>query len=111
MGPGVVAENEEKFIGDWPNSYTFTKFMAEQCLKKNRGNMRLAIIRPSLIISCYEEPCQGWTDTVSAAGGITYTMHSGLLHYLYTSPTGVSDLIPCDFVTNMLIALTCYTAK
>ena len=57
MGPEEVTQNEKKIIGDWPNTYTFTKSMAERSLKKHCGNLRVAIIRPSIIICCYEEPC------------------------------------------------------
>ena len=111
MGPQVVADNEKKILGNWPNTYTYTKSMAERSIKKHRGNMRVAILRPSIIVSCYEEPCQGWTDTVAASGGIAYTLHAGLLHYVKSTPSGTVDLIPCDFVSNMLIVLTCYTAQ
>jgi thioester reductase-like protein len=57
MGPQVVADNEKQIIGSWPNTYTFTKSMAERSVKKNRGNLRVAIVRPSIIVSCYDEPC------------------------------------------------------
>ena len=57
MGPQQVAEQEQQLIGAWPNTYTFTKSMAERSLKKNRGNLRVAVVRPSIIVSCYEEPC------------------------------------------------------
>ena len=57
MGPQAVAENEKSILGNWPNTYTFTKSMAERSVKKHRGNMRVAIIRPSIIVSCYDEPC------------------------------------------------------
>ena len=111
MGPQAVADNEKKIIGAYPNTYTFTKSMAERSVKKNRGNLRVAIVRPSIIVSCYDEPCQGWTDTVAASGGIAYTLHAGLLHYVKSTGAGIVDLIPCDFVTNMIIALSCYTAQ
>ena len=48
---------------------------------------------------------------MAASGGIAYTIHAGLLHYIKTTKAGTVDLIPCDFVSNMLIALTCYTAR
>ena len=110
MGPALVAENEKKILGTFPNTYTYTKAMAERSLKKNRGNIRVAILRPSIIISCYDEPCQGWIDTVAASGGVSYTIHAGLMHYAKSTPHGTVDLVPCDFVNNMLIALTWYTA-
>jgi hypothetical protein len=84
MGPHVVDEREKQIIGSYPNTYTFTKAMAERSLKKNRGNMRIAVVRPSVIISCYDEPFVGWTDTVAGAGGLMYSIHAGLMHNIYT---------------------------
>ena len=110
MGPEYVAANEQTIIGEWPNTYTFTKSMAERSLKKHRGSLRCAIVRPSIITSCYEEPCRGWTDTIGAGGGTVFTMQAGLAHFLYGIKKTVLDLIPCDTVTNQIITATCYTA-
>ena len=57
MGPEEVTLKQKEIIGDFPNTYTFTKSMAERSLRKHSGNLRVAIMRPSIIISCYEEPC------------------------------------------------------
>ena len=94
--------------------------MAERSLKKNRENLRVAVIRPSIIISCYEEPCRGWTDSLAAGGGLTWSIQMGLMRYVKTNTRNpddywnpkyvVCDLIPCDFVSNMVIANTVYTA-
>jgi fatty acyl-CoA reductase len=46
----------------FPNTYTFTKNMAEQVLEKRRGNLKLAIVRPSAILACCREPFPGWLD-------------------------------------------------
>lgn len=48
---------------------------------------------------------------MAASGGIAYTLHAGLLHNVKSEPTAIADLIPCDFVCNMLIALTCFAAQ
>jgi len=111
MGPQRVQEQEANLIGDWPNTYTYTKSMAERSLKKNHGNLRVAIVRPSIIVSCYDEPCRGWSDTLAAAGGLTWAMQTGLIHYIKTYYDCPFDLIPCDFVTNIIIANTAYTAS
>ena len=85
--------------------------MAERSLKKHCGNIRVAVVRPSIIVSCYEEPCRGWTDTLAAGGGLTFAIHIGLMHYVKTTYDCLIDLVPCDFVSNMIIANTVYTAK
>ena len=111
MGPQRVQEQESQLIGNWPNTYTFTKSMAERSLKKNCGNLRVAVVRPSIIVSCYDEPCRGWGDTLAAGGGLTWAIQMGLMTSIKTTTKQVCDLIPCDFVSNMVIATTVYTAK
>ena len=49
MGPQSVTEQEKNIIGAYPNTYTFTKSLAERMLKKNRGNLPVVILRPSII--------------------------------------------------------------
>ena len=57
--------------------------MAERTLKKKSGKLRITVLRPTIITGAYEEPYRGWTDTVSASGGITYTVATGVLRYIY----------------------------
>jgi fatty acyl-CoA reductase len=85
--------------------------MAERALKKNRGNLRVALVRPSIIVSCYEEPCRGWTDTLSAGGGIVFASQMGLIHWLKTTMDCLIDLVPCDVVSNMVLASTVYSGR
>lgn len=42
-------------------------------------------MRPSIVLSSYMEPVLGWTETLSAGGGIVYAVMLGLTHYLYIS--------------------------
>lgn len=106
MGPLAVKEKESQILGRYPNTYTFTKSLAERVLKKTHGNVPTTILRPSIIISCYDQPFQGWTDTLSAGGGLTYAIQMGLIRYLKAKPNAIYDIIPCDFVTNLLIVQT-----
>jgi hypothetical protein len=40
--------------------------MVERAIMKKRGNLKVTIVRPTIITSSYEEPVQGWTDTLAA---------------------------------------------
>lgn len=85
--------------------------MAERTLKKNNGKLRISIVRPSIVISSYEEPTPGWTDTLAAGGGITFAVSSGLMHIVYAAPSAVVDLVPVDYVSNLVLTASCYTAN
>lgn len=103
MGPQRVKEQESQLIGAYPNTYTFTKSVAELMIKKNRGDLRVALVRPSIVTGCYEDPFRGWTDSIAAAGFQIMMGITGMLHFVRTNEDTVLDLIPCDFVSNQIL--------
>lgn len=104
----TVAELEKiavtGLLGDWPNTYTFTKAMAEHLLVKNRGSVPLAIVRPSIIGSAWKEPEPGWVDVISAAGAVYTAVGFGVIKFLPGRPTVIADVVPVDYVINSMLA-------
>lgn len=47
----------------WPNTYVFTKAMAEVYLEHSKGNLPVTIIRPAVVTSTYKEPFPGWIQS------------------------------------------------
>ena len=37
-----------RLLGGWPNTYTYTKAVAEEIVKKEAGNMPVGIFRPAV---------------------------------------------------------------
>jgi len=109
MNPQYISENEKRLISGYQNTYTYCKSMAERMLKKKHGNLRVSIVRPCIIISCEREPFIGWTETLSAAGGLTYAVDMGLLRFVHMTKKMIVDLVPCDYVSNGILAATAYT--
>ena len=93
-------------LGTYPNTYTFTKAFAERVLKKKRGNLPVTILRPSIIVACYDDPFVGWIDSPAASGGVVIGISTGILHMVYSNGQAVMDLVPCDFVTNNILVQT-----
>lgn len=54
MNPQYIIENEKNLIGNYPNTYTYSKSMAERVLAKKHGNLRISIVRPAIVIASYE---------------------------------------------------------
>ena len=75
---------------------------------KNRGNVKVVIWRPSIIASSYNQPFPGWTDSVSAAGGLTLLTGMGLLQNVSGDGLAPFDLVPADFVSNGILVVTAY---
>jgi fatty acyl-CoA reductase len=110
LNPQQVIEKEKQIIGKYPNTYTFTKSLAERALKKRHGHVKLAIIRPSVVIGSAEEPVLGWTETISAMGSMTFAAMLGLINYLHSGDKLIFDAIPVDYVSNLILASTAKTA-
>ena len=81
--------------------------MAERTLRK-RVNDRFpcVLVRPSIIISAMHEPTPGWTDTLSAAGGLSMAVGTGMVNYIYGKFENIADLVPVDIVSNIIIVST-----
>ncbi|KXG29591.1 hypothetical protein SORBI_3004G060700 [Sorghum bicolor] len=52
-----------KYFG-WPNTYAFTKAMGEMLLGAMRGDLPVVIVRPSMVISTFEDPFPGWIEGI-----------------------------------------------
>jgi len=98
-------------LGNFPNTYTFTKNLAEKALLKNKGNTTVCLLRPAIIASSLRDPFPGWTDSLSAAGGISVLVGLGLINYIRARGDNKFDLIPVDIVTNHILIATAYGAE
>ncbi|KAJ8916621.1 hypothetical protein NQ315_000266 [Exocentrus adspersus] len=92
-----------KLIGNRPNTYTFTKALAESWLKENRGDLPLVIVRPSIVISSINGPLQGWVDNWNGPTGIIAAAGKGLFRTMLCDPDKTADLVPVDMVINLMI--------
>jgi nucleoside-diphosphate-sugar epimerase len=112
MSPEDQDKNLAAILGDYPNTYTYTKALAERTLMKRRNpNLPVVIIRPSIIIGAMAEPVPGWTDTFSAAGGLTLAGGIGIVNYVNGNGNNIADLVPVDYVSNIIIAATALNAR
>lgn len=87
----------------WPNTYTFTKALAENLAKDESAGLPFGIFRPSVIISTVNEPVRGWIDNVYGPIGMIVGVGSGVLHTFQVDITKVVDLVPVDLVVNALL--------
>lgn len=95
-------------VKDRPNTYTFTKSIAEYYLKAHANELPVGIIRPSIVSSSWKEPFPGWTDNFNGPIGICLGIGTGVLHYIPGDPQAVADIVPVDVVANYMIAVGWY---
>jgi len=95
--------NKKSIIRDWPNTYTFTKFLTEHLLVEKRDGVPLIICRPSIIAASLNEPVPGWTDTISAASAVFLACGMGICPPLPGSIWNVADVVPVDICADMIL--------
>ncbi|XP_022823967.1 fatty acyl-CoA reductase wat-like [Spodoptera litura] len=103
---------EANLIKGYPNTYTFTKSIAEEVVRSLAGEMPTCIIRPAVVISSYREPVPGWADASCAFGasGLILGPATGLIHAIYASNDVKFSLVPVDYVNNAILVAGWHTA-
>ncbi|XP_034234854.1 putative fatty acyl-CoA reductase CG5065 isoform X2 [Thrips palmi] len=99
-----------KILGNRPNTYTFTKALAETLVMNEAGKLPLAIVRPSIVTAARREPIPGWVDNMNGPTGLLVGAGKGVLRTLYCHRDMVADLIPVDVCINLLVAVAWKTA-
>nr|XP_018903111.1 PREDICTED: putative fatty acyl-CoA reductase CG5065 [Bemisia tabaci] len=93
-----------------PNTYTFTKALAEHVLVQENGKLPIAIIRPSIVTASWREPIPGWVDNLNGPTGLLAGAGKGVLRSVLCHRNKVGDLIPVDIVVNLMITVAWSTA-
>ncbi|CAG4949291.1 unnamed protein product [Parnassius apollo] len=98
-------------LGKYPNTYCFTKAIAEEAVRRYGEGMPICIVRPSIVVSTYEEPVRGWTDSVYGPTGLIIGIGTGVIRTMYMELDKVADMVPVDLTVNAILASAWYTAK
>nr|QGV11525.1 FAR5 [Tetrastichus brontispae] len=95
-----------KFMEGFPNTYTFTKRLAECVVADYAGILPIAIFRPSIVISSMEEPMPGWLDNFNGPVGLMVGGGKGVLRVAYVSSNISADFMPVDVAIKAMIVST-----
>ncbi|XP_069759889.1 fatty acyl-CoA reductase 1 isoform X3 [Narcine bancroftii] len=110
MDESMIRDITPKLIGDRPNTYTYTKALAEYVVQQEGGDLNIAIIRPSIVGASWQEPFPGWIDNFNGPSGLFIAAGKGILRTMRATNNAVADLIPVDVVVNLTLAAGWYTA-
>ncbi|XP_052862889.1 fatty acyl-CoA reductase wat-like [Anopheles cruzii] len=94
---------KEKLTRFAPNTYTYTKGLAEQICEEYRHEIPLVVFRPSIVTNAESEPLSGWVDNFNGPIGLLLGCASGVVR------TGLVDLknrincIPVDVSIKAII--------
>lgn len=88
----------------WQDTYVFTKAMGEMLVSRERGDMPVAIVRPSIVESAWREPVRGWIEGIRMCDPIIIAYGKGQIDGFCGDPHGCLDVVPADMVVNAILA-------
>ncbi|KAJ1526611.1 hypothetical protein ONE63_008197 [Megalurothrips usitatus] len=89
--------------GYHPNTYTFSKALAEQVMRDHSDRLNVAIFRPSMVIAAVKEPMPGWTTNFNGPLGLALGITKGLVHTVLADKDAALDMVPVEMVVNGII--------
>uniref|UniRef100_A0A1B0ARB9 Fatty acyl-CoA reductase n=1 Tax=Glossina palpalis gambiensis TaxID=67801 RepID=A0A1B0ARB9_9MUSC len=104
----ALSKLEADILKDHPNTYTFTKHLAEHEVAKVAAKFPCGIVRPSMITAAWREPKPGWTISKNGPQGFFMGASKGVLRRLPLDPSIIMDYIPVDVVVNAIITTGYY---
>lgn len=135
LSDAALAELTPGLLKDHPNTYTFTKHLAEHEVNKYATKFPCSIVRPSMIVGSWKEPHPGWTISKNGPQGFLMGAAKGVVRRLPMDVNlvliqhfpwfffcaklvlliflQVCDYIPVDIVVNeiLVVAATSAIAK
>jgi len=85
----------------WPNTYTFTKSLAETLIAKNitadGGGLPIAIVRPAIVETSVAKPFRGWNEGINTSASLSYLLGTAF-RQLPSNERKRLDIIPVDAV-------------
>lgn len=94
-----------------PNTYTYTKALAEHLVAIEAIDLPVAIVRPTIVAGAWKEPLVGWVDNLSGANGMLVAISKGVLRSSHTRNDCAAEIVPVDVTVNTLIAAAYYVAN
>lgn len=98
-------------IKDHPNTYTFTKHLAEHEVSKCAAKFPCGIVRPSMITAAWHEPLPGWTISKNGPQGFLMGASKGVVRRLPVNTKLIYDYIPVDMVVNQVLVTAYHIAQ
>jgi nucleoside-diphosphate-sugar epimerase len=81
----------------WPNTYTFTKSLAESMIAKYGSDLPIAIVRPAIVETSVAKPFRGWNEGINTSASLSYLLGTAF-RQLPSNERKRLDIIPVDAV-------------
>ncbi|XP_063982150.1 putative fatty acyl-CoA reductase CG5065 isoform X1 [Diachasmimorpha longicaudata] len=94
-----------KLLEPHPNTYTYSKRLAETLVANEYPNMPCVIARPSIVTPAWEEPLPGWVDSLNGPVGLIVGAGKGVIRSMHCNGNYHAEVVSVDFAINALIAI------
>ncbi|KAF1329424.1 Fatty acyl-coa reductase, partial [Globisporangium splendens] len=101
-----LTENVQRL--GYPNTYTFTKSMAEHLVTAHaaKAGIPLVLFQPTIFGAAWKEPVPGWVDQIAGIGATMLAMSMGVVTVIPGKSHNVTDVVPVDVAVNSLLVAT-----
>ncbi|XP_015586786.1 fatty acyl-CoA reductase wat [Cephus cinctus] len=103
LDDAVLERMTPVLMGKWPNTYAFTKAVAEDSVRQYSKVLPVCVVRPSIVIATSKEPITGWINNLYGPTGVVFGAGVGLLRSLHCNKDCIADIIPADYVINNIV--------
>ncbi|XP_023179611.1 putative fatty acyl-CoA reductase CG5065 isoform X2 [Drosophila hydei] len=88
-----------------PNTYTYSKRLAELLVRDHYETMPVIIARPSIVSPAAYEPLPGWVDNLNGPTGLMIGCGKGVIRSVLVKKENKAEVIPVDYAINGLIVI------
>ncbi len=88
----------------WPNTYTFTKSLAESLIDARARELPIAVVRPSIVETSTHDPFEGWNEGVNTSAPISYLLGT-FFRQMPSNARKCLDIIPVDLVCRGMLLI------
>ena len=81
----------------WPNTYTYTKSLAESLIANHGAGLPIAIVRPAIVETSVAKPFRGWNEGINTSASLSYLLGTSF-RQLPSNERKRLDIIPVDAV-------------
>ncbi|XP_013098150.2 putative fatty acyl-CoA reductase CG5065 [Stomoxys calcitrans] len=94
---------KNKYTDFFPNSYSFSKNLAEQIISDHSDQLPVSILRPVVVSPTYCEPEPGFFDNLNGPMGLMATLSLGISQMTFCKGELNLSLMPVDIITSLTI--------
>ena len=81
----------------WPNTYTYTKSLAESLIARYGQGLPIAVVRPAIVETSVQKPFCGWNEGINTSAALSYLLGTAF-RQLPSNERKRLDMVPVDAV-------------